>query len=172
MAGNAHGPQEFTCDPSMTCHRFHLRNHIGKRSATYTWTTLSSGQTPLRNTCKHICIIVNDALGAAKLYCNLSEVSIFPPWTGFLRPPYFRSRHWSSFLQGGKDPWLTRTKKSCTDVRSFLGLVRYIATFLPKLADHTVILTPLTTKEARKAFPAWTTAHIKTRLKRSRHLVA
>jgi hypothetical protein len=30
---------------------------------------------------------------------------------------------------------------------------------LPKLADHTVILTPLTTKEARKLFPPWTTEH-------------
>jgi len=44
-------------------------------------------------------------------------------------------------------------------VRSFLGLVRYIAVFLPNLADHTVILTPLTTKESRKLFPEWTTEH-------------
>jgi hypothetical protein len=27
--------------------------------------------------------------------------------------------------------------KNATDVRSFLGLVRYISAFLPKLADHT-----------------------------------
>ena len=45
------------------------------------------------------------------------------------------------------------------DVRSFLRLVRYIATFLPKLADFTCILTPLTTKEARRAFPTWTQEH-------------
>jgi hypothetical protein len=48
---------------------------------------------------------------------------------------------------------------SATDVRSFLGLVRYLATFLPKLADHTTILMPLTTKEAKKSFPPWTDAH-------------
>jgi hypothetical protein len=46
--------------------------------------------------------------------------------------------------------------KSATDVRTFLGLVRYISFFLPKLADHTVILTPLTMKEAQKHFPPWT----------------
>ena len=50
-------------------------------------------------------------------------------------------------------PW------SATDVRSFLGLVRYIAGFLPKLTDHTVILTPLTTKDAHKTFPTWTSDH-------------
>jgi RNase H-like domain found in reverse transcriptase/Integrase zinc binding domain len=49
--------------------------------------------------------------------------------------------------------------KSSTDVRAFLGLVRYVSVFLPKLAEHTCILTPLTTKECCKTFPAWTTDH-------------
>jgi RNase H-like domain found in reverse transcriptase/Integrase zinc binding domain len=40
-----------------------------------------------------------------------------------------------------------------------LGLVRYVAIFLPKLADFTAVLTPLTTKEARKEFPEWTSHH-------------
>jgi hypothetical protein len=51
------------------------------------------------------------------------------------------------------------TPKSSTDVRAFLGLVRYIAIFLPRLADYTTVLTPLTTKDCRKLFPQWTTAH-------------
>ena len=34
-----------------------------------------------------------------------------------------------------------------------------IAVFLPQLADFTTVLTPLTTKESRKNFPEWTTAH-------------
>ena len=34
-----------------------------------------------------------------------------------------------------------------TNVRGFLGLTRYIATFLPALAEYTSVLTPLTTKE-------------------------
>lgn len=45
--------------------------------------------------------------------------------------------------------------KSVTDVRSFLGLVRYIAAFLPNLADHMGILMPLTMKESEKKFPTW-----------------
>src|SRR3984957_8971261 len=49
--------------------------------------------------------------------------------------------------------------KNTTDVRSFLGLVRYISFFLPKLADYTCILTLLTTKDARHQFPAWTVEH-------------
>src|ERR1700683_4199185 len=49
--------------------------------------------------------------------------------------------------------------RNTTDVRSFLGLVHYISWFLPKLADFTCILTPLTTKEARRNFPPWTAEH-------------
>jgi RNase H-like domain found in reverse transcriptase len=45
------------------------------------------------------------------------------------------------------------------DVRSFLGLVHYISWYLPKLADYSVILTPLTTKAARKDFPTWNDKH-------------
>ena len=44
-------------------------------------------------------------------------------------------------------------------VRSFLGLVRYLAAFLPNLARHTTILDELTTKECDKTFPPWTTRH-------------
>ena len=40
--------------------------------------------------------------------------------------------------------WLV--PKSATDVRAFLGPVRYIAAFLPKLAKFTVVLNGLTTK--------------------------
>lgn len=34
-----------------------------------------------------------------------------------------------------------------------------MTSFLPKLANHTIILTPLTTKEAHRSFPAWTQKH-------------
>ncbi|RDB19569.1 Transposon Tf2-11 polyprotein [Hypsizygus marmoreus] len=49
--------------------------------------------------------------------------------------------------------------RSAKDVRWFLGLVRYIATFLPALAEHTSILTPLTCKECNTSFPGWSLAH-------------
>jgi len=46
-----------------------------------------------------------------------------------------------------------------TDVQAFLGLVCYLATFLPSLVEHTSILTKLTTKESEKNFPPWTDRH-------------
>ena len=49
--------------------------------------------------------------------------------------------------------------KSATDVRAFLGLVRYIAAFLLKLAKFTVVLNELTTKESQKNFPPWMEKH-------------
>lgn len=49
--------------------------------------------------------------------------------------------------------------KSASDVRSFLGLVRYLDKFLPNLADFTRLLTPLTTKECDKDWPGWTSTH-------------
>jgi hypothetical protein len=49
--------------------------------------------------------------------------------------------------------------KSATEAHGFLRLMRYISVFLPKLAEHTHILTPLTTKEAKKTFPQWTEIH-------------
>lgn len=36
--------------------------------------------------------------------------------------------------------------KSATEARSFLGLIRYLADFLPALAEYTTILTELTMK--------------------------
>lgn len=37
--------------------------------------------------------------------------------------------------------------------------MRYIAVFLPQLAEQTAVLTPLTTKAADKMFPQWMRAH-------------
>ena len=45
-----------------------------------------------------------------------------------------------------------------TEVWAFLGLVQYIASFLPKLADHMYILTPLTNKCSKTQF-SWTVDH-------------
>ena len=46
--------------------------------------------------------------------------------------------------------------KSATHVRQFLGLVWYISTFLPKIAEYTTVLNELTHKNCEKKFPAWT----------------
>lgn len=44
-------------------------------------------------------------------------------------------------------------------VHRFLGLVHYIAAFLPALAEYTSILTPFTRKEFNRGFPLWTEDH-------------
>jgi hypothetical protein len=49
--------------------------------------------------------------------------------------------------------------KNVMEVRSFLGLVRYIAVYLPKLAEYMHILMPLTTKECWKVFLKWMGEH-------------
>jgi RNase H-like domain found in reverse transcriptase len=59
---------------------------------------------------------------------------------------------------------------TATNVRGFLGLTRYIATFLPALAEYTSVLTPLTNKECDKAFPPWTADHQAT-FEQIKHLV-
>ncbi len=52
--------------------------------------------------------------------------------------------------------WLV--PRCASDVRSFLGLVRYISDFLPALANHTAVLNTLTTKDTKKDFH-WTNTH-------------
>jgi hypothetical protein len=49
--------------------------------------------------------------------------------------------------------------KCAKDVRGLSGLVRYVAPYLPNLAEYTRVLTPLTTKDAQKHFPEWTERH-------------
>ena len=44
-------------------------------------------------------------------------------------------------------------------VRAFLGLVRYLSSFLPHLAEQTRVLDELTTKECDKSFPQWSVRH-------------
>lgn len=51
--------------------------------------------------------------------------------------------------------------KMATQTRSFLGLVRYVASFLPNLAKHSAALSDLITKSADKSFPQWTDTHQK-----------
>lgn len=104
---------------------------------------------------KHIDLIMF-ALWNAKLYCNAGKCKFFLFELDFL------SHHISTHRVEPNSLNIDRvlhwpTPKSTTDVHAFLGLMQYMASFLPKLADHTVVLTLLTTTEARKKFPVWTT---------------
>ena len=103
---------------------------------------------------------VLEAPRKANLYCNGSKSTLFSTEISFLG-------HRISATGIEADPrkidrilnWPQPT--TATNVRGFLGLTRYIAVFLPALAEHSSILTPLTTKECDRDFPKWTQEHQK-----------
>ena len=104
---------------------------------------------------KHINMIMK-ALTAAKLFCNLKKCD-------FLMEMDFLGHHistWGIELNTSKIQkildWPVPTNS--TKVWAFLGLVRYIASFLPKLAEHTYVLTPLTNRSAKANF-TWMADH-------------
>jgi RNase H-like domain found in reverse transcriptase len=93
-----------------------------------------------------------------QLYCNPKKTNLFCSEINFL------GHHISA---RGIEADQSKTEKilnwpipkNTTHVRGFLGLVQYIASFLPKLADHTGVLTELTFKECDKKFPPWLPKH-------------
>ena len=106
---------------------------------------------------RHIRMVLG-ALRVAKLYCNLKKCHFYLLEIDFL------GHHISARgieANGSKVDkilgWLV--PQNMTDIRSFLGLVRYVSLFLPKLADYTCVLTPLTTKDACRDFPTWMVDH-------------
>ena len=103
---------------------------------------------------------VLEALCVARLYVNPDKTQLFCTEIDFL------GHHISACGIEANNKKIDRIlnwpePKSPTEVRGFLGLVRYIAAFLPALADHTGMLTELTTKNSERDFPAWTPRHQK-----------
>jgi hypothetical protein len=120
-----------------------LREYIGKICHIYLDDIVIWSDTVTEHI-KHVDLIMT-ALREARLYCNCKKCKFFQTKIDFL------GHHVSECgIEAGSTKidkilqW--PTPQNSTDVRGFLGIVRYIADFLPKLADHTVILTPLTTK--------------------------
>src|ERR1700676_375247 len=96
---------------------------------------------------EHIRLVLN-ALQKAKLYCNPKKCHFYLLEMDFLR--HHISAHGIEVNNSKVDKILNwPIPHNTTDVCLFLGLVRYISWYLPKLADFTCVLTPLTTKEAR-----------------------
>jgi hypothetical protein len=98
------------------------------------------------------------ALRSANIFCSPKKTNLFCLELDFL------GHHISS--RGIEADSLKADKilawpvlQSATDVRAFLGLVRYLASFLPDLASHTAVLNPLTNKECDKTFPPWSRTH-------------
>jgi hypothetical protein len=98
------------------------------------------------------------ALREADLYCSNKKSELFTTELDFL------GHHISG---RGIEPDGRKVEKirdwpipGCTkDVRKFLGLVQYLAAFLPRLAEHRAVLTPLTSKEAQREWPGWAGNH-------------
>jgi hypothetical protein len=98
------------------------------------------------------------ALRAAHLYCSPKKTSLFNTEIDFL------GHHISA---RGIEADTAKVAKildwpqprSATDVRAFLGIVRYLSEHLPDVAKHTRILNALTVKAADLKFPVWTDAH-------------
>ena len=91
----------------------------------------------------------------AKLYCNPKRTKLFCMEIHFLG---HRISSRGIEADGGKADQIRNwpTPRSATDVHSFLGLIRYLAVFLPNLAKFTVVLDKLAKKKFDKAFLRWT----------------
>ncbi|KAF7785204.1 hypothetical protein Agabi119p4_1369 [Agaricus bisporus var. burnettii] len=107
--------------------------------------------------CLHVHKILS-ALQHAGLYCNLKKTKLFQHEINFLghtinsRGIFADDRKIERIMN-----WPVPT--SAKDIRKFLGLVRYLAAFLPQLAVHTCILNKLTDKDSEYQFPEWSQAH-------------
>lgn len=103
---------------------------------------------------------VLDALREASLYCSLKKTSLFCIELDFLGHRISRDG-----IQADANKALKISQwpqpRTATDVRQFLGLVRYLAAFLPGLASLTAVLTPLTNKANGKDPVTWLPAHQK-----------
>ncbi len=98
------------------------------------------------------------ALADNKLYCNPKKTKLFTTEIRFLG--HRISAKGIEADEGKVDRVLNwPTPTSAKQVRGFLGLVRYLAVFLPRVADFTAILDELTCKECDKTFPPWSSRH-------------
>lgn len=98
------------------------------------------------------------ALRDVALYCKVKKTELFCTSINFLGHTISQAG-----IQADSNKALKIAEwpvpRTATDVRQFLGLVRYLAVFLPKLADHTCVLTPLTNKTVGKEPIVWLPAH-------------
>ena len=101
---------------------------------------------------------VLEALRKEGLYCSSKKTELFCSEVKFLGHIVSARGVEADPAKVAKIMEWPRPKRT-KDVRAFLGVVRYIAVYLPHLAIYTSALTPLTKKEYDKAFPTWTDRH-------------
>lgn len=98
---------------------------------------------------------IMEALRKAKLYVNEKKTHLFCSEIHFLGHKISQK---GIEADGSKVDKILDwpVPKNANEVRAFLGLVRYLNAFLPRLATQSNILSRLTTKECDKNFPEWT----------------
>jgi RNase H-like domain found in reverse transcriptase/Reverse transcriptase (RNA-dependent DNA polymerase)/Integrase zinc binding domain len=106
---------------------------------------------------EHIRLIL-EALRAANLYCSVKKSMLFSHEVDFLGH-HISVRRIEQHLRKVERIIQWPIPQNATEVHAFLGLVCYVADFLPMLADHTRLLTPLTHKSTDVDFPPWTIEH-------------
>ncbi|GAA5982121.1 hypothetical protein JCM11641_000594 [Rhodosporidiobolus odoratus] len=101
------------------------------------------------------CRAVLSALRAAGLYCSRKKTDLFSLRTEFLGHIISRDGIEADPSKVDKiKNWIR--PKTVTQVRGFLGIVQYLRKFIPQLAEHTAILTPLTRKGLTRIDHLWT----------------
>lgn len=131
-----------------------LREYIGKICHIYLDDIIIWSQSVQEH--QHHVRLILAALRKVKLFCNPKKCEFFLLEVDFLG--HHISAQGLEANSSKVDKILSWPQpKTATDVRSFLGLVRYISAYLPQLADFTVVLTPLMTKEVHRHFPEWNT---------------
>ena len=151
-------PQGFRNSPAIHQRRVEnaLREHNGKICRIYLddccmWATdVADAASKIRK--------IFSSLRKAGLYINKKKIKMFSTSVKFLGHIISQA---GIEADGSKIERILKwpTPKNGKEVRQFLGLVRYIGAFLPRLAHHTEILNKLTTKSSLKHFPPWTSEH-------------
>ncbi|GAA5882917.1 hypothetical protein JCM3774_000947 [Rhodotorula dairenensis] len=102
------------------------------------------------------CCAVLEALRQAGLYCSRKKTDLFTTHTEFLGHIISRKGLEADRSKVEKiESW--PRPQTVSQVRGFLGLVQYLRKFVPRLADHTAVLTPLTKKGLTNVAELWGT---------------
>ncbi|KAJ8497106.1 hypothetical protein ONZ45_g12185 [Pleurotus djamor] len=102
---------------------------------------------------------VLQALREAALFCSIKKTDLFCTEIDFLGH-HISARGIEANAAKAEKIMSWPTPATVGDVRRFLGLVRYLASFLPRLATLTAVLTPLTGGKASTKDPvSWSEKH-------------
>ncbi|GAA5972537.1 hypothetical protein JCM11641_001890 [Rhodosporidiobolus odoratus] len=100
------------------------------------------------------CRAVLSAFRAAGLFCSRKKTDLFSLRTEFLG--HIISQDGIEADPGKVDKIKNWTRpRTVTQVRGFLGIVQYLRKFIPQLAEHTAVLTPLTRKGLTRIDHLW-----------------